>query len=87
MGLKRFLGLDCAEAAYTCHKAEYNEAGFADKLRLKFHLFLCPPCKDYNQKNHKLSGLLRKAKLYSCTKEEKETFRRRMKQQDSETSN
>ncbi len=87
MGIKSFLGLDCTEAAHNCHKAEYNEAGIADKLRLKVHLLLCPPCKDYSEKNHKLSELLKKAKLHSCTREEKETYRQRMKQQDSESSN
>lgn len=87
MGIKSFLGLDCGEAANACHKAEYGEAGFADKLRLKLHLLLCPPCKDYSEKNHRLSILLKKAKFHSCTKEEKDKYRQRMEQQDSETSN
>ena len=86
MGIKSFFGLDCAAAAHACHKAEYNEVGFADKLRLKFHLILCSPCKDYNQKNHRLSDLVKKATLYSCTPEEKEAIRQRMKAQNSETS-
>ena len=86
MGIKSFFGLDCAEAANTCQKVEYREAGIADRLRLKFHLFLCSPCKDYSKKNHRLSHLLEKAKLHSCTREEKEAFRKRMQEQNSETS-
>ncbi len=87
MGLKRFFGLDCAEAAHTSHKKEYREAGLTDKIRLKFHLLLCPPCKDYSKKNHKLSDLLRKAKIDSCTQDEKERLRERMRQQKSQKPN
>lgn len=87
MGLKSFFGLDCAAAANACHKLEYREAGLTERLRLKFHLILCSPCKDYSKKNHRLSSLLEKADLHSCTKEEKEVFRQRMEQQNSDTSN
>ncbi|MFD2518165.1 hypothetical protein [Salinimicrobium flavum] len=86
MSIMRFFGLDCAEAASACHKAEYNEAGLVEKLRLKLHLFLCTPCKDYNQKNHKLSHLIKKANLHSCSEEEKEAYRQRINEQRSETS-
>jgi hypothetical protein len=87
MSLKSFFGLDCAEAAHTCHKAEYNEAGFADKLKLRFHLALCNSCKDYSQKNRRLSKLVKTAKIYSCTPKEKEILQQRLKEKNSNTSN
>ena len=86
MGIKSFFGFDCEEAAKTCQKVEYSEAGIADRWRLKFHLFLCPPCKDYSKKNHRLSYLLIKANFHSCTEDEKKSFRQRMKDQNSKTS-
>lgn len=85
MGIRSFFGLDCEAAANACDKAVYNEAGFSDRLRLKFHLFLCPPCKDYNHKNNKLTHLIKKADLKSCTEEEKAAYRQRMKEENSET--
>lgn len=87
MGIRSFFGLDCEAAANACDRAAYNEAGLADKLRLKFHLFLCPPCKDYTRKSEKLNYLLKKADLKSCTEEEKVAFRQRMEEKNSESLN
>lgn len=87
MGIRSFFGLDCEAAAHTCDKFAYEEAGLADRLRLRLHLFLCPPCKDYSHKNHKLTELIKKADLRSCTEEEKAAYRQRMREENSETFN
>lgn len=86
MDMKEFLGLDCKEATNACHRAEYNEAGFADKVRLKIHLFLCSPCKAYKEENKKLSYLLKKATIHSCSREEKNALHQRILDQRSNTS-
>lgn len=78
MGLSSLLGLNCEDAANYCNKAEYKEAGFRDKMKLRLHLFFCKPCKAHNHKNHKLSELIKKADIKTCTKEEKDLYRQRM---------
>lgn len=85
MSLKSFLNLNCEEAAGYCNKAEYEEASLQDKIKLRLHLFFCNQCKEYNHNNHKLSRLLDKADLQACTEEEKETYRQRIKAENSET--
>lgn len=71
--------LSCAEAASVCQKAEYKEANLLEKLRLKLHLFFCRRCKDYYENNKKLSSLLKKANLSSCSSQEKAHFKETMK--------
>ena len=83
---KSFFNLSCAEAAVAANKAEYKEANLKDKLRLRLHLFFCTTCKKYNENNHKLSWLLKKANLTTCTKEEKESYRQKMRESGSDTS-
>ena len=84
MSISSLLGLKCEDAASYCNKAEYKEASFSDKVKLKVHLFFCKPCKDYNHKNHKLSQLIKKADLKSCTEEEKDLYRQQI-EANSET--
>ena len=78
--------LSCAEAANVCTKAEYDEAGFMEKLRLKLHLYFCRTCKEYNQNNKKLSSLLQKAKINSCSSQQKDIFKEKIKNGNSKTS-
>ncbi len=78
--------LSCAEAASLCTKAEYREANLKEKLRLKLHIYLCRTCKDYQHNNKKLSSLLKKANLKSCSSSEKENFRKKMNNGNSQAS-
>lgn len=78
--------LSCAEAAGLCAKAEYKEASLKEKLRLKLHLYFCRTCSDYYHNNKKLTDLLKKADLKSCSPEEKENFREKIKNGKSHTS-
>ncbi len=80
MKSRSILRMDCSEAAEMCNKAEYKEAGFLEKLKLKFHLFACKKCKKYKQRNSRLSTLLQKASLHTCTNQEKENFRKQMEE-------
>lgn len=86
MNVKSFLGLNCTEAATACSKAQYKEAGLREKLRLRLHLFFCTPCKELSKNNQKLSLLIKKANLQSCSEVEKEAYRQRMKDADSQAS-
>ena len=72
----------CVEAQELSTKAEYNEVGFRDRLRLQLHLFLCKNCKKYEQQNQDLSELLKKAKVTICSEKEKQTFKDKILQHD-----
>lgn len=78
--------LSCAEAASMCTKAEYKEASLREKIRLKLHLYFCRTCKEYNNNNKKLSGLLKKADLKSCSSKEKDRFKEVIKNGNSQAS-
>lgn len=78
--------LSCAEAEKVCTKAEYKEAGFIEKLRLKLHLYFCRTCNDYYHNNKKLSNLLKKADIKTCSSQEKEAFRNKIKNGTSKGS-
>lgn len=78
--------LSCAEAASVCTKAEYKEASLREKLKLKLHLYFCRTCKDYYYNNKKLSCLIGKADLKSCSSKEKEHFKALIKKENSQAS-
>ncbi len=78
--------LSCAEAAELCAKAEYKEVSLREKIRLKLHLYFCRMCKNYYEDNKKLSGLLKKANLKSCSHQEKENFKEKIKHENSQVS-
>ncbi|MBM1106075.1 hypothetical protein JQC67_08010 [Aurantibacter crassamenti] len=61
----------CEKAAVICNKAQYNEASFLDKLKLRFHLFACKNCTVHSEKNAKLTSICEKAKLRSLSEQEK----------------
>lgn len=77
-------GLSCAEAANLCEKTEYQEASPTERLRLQIHLFFCKACKNYYHRNQKLTELLKKSKLQSCSKEEKEALKERIQAESLE---
>jgi len=33
--------ISCDKAAIICNKAQYREATFMEKIKLRFHLFMC----------------------------------------------
>ena len=75
--------LSCAEAAKLCTKAEYKEAVFIEKLRLRLHLYFCRNCKEYHHNNKKLSSLIKRAKISPCSSREKEALKEKIKNRNS----
>jgi len=63
--------ISCEEAAIICHKTQYKEATFWERLNLKFHLMICKVCPQFSRKNAKLTHLCEKSRLYSLSEEEK----------------
>ena len=80
MSKQSISGLSCAEAAKICEKTEYKEASTKERLRLKFHLFFCKTCKNYLNRNKRLTDLLKKSKLQTCSEQEKEVFKQKMQE-------
>lgn len=78
MSNKSISGLSCAEAASICEKTEYQEASTWERLKLKLHLFFCKTCKNYYDRNKKLTDLLQKSNLKTCSKQEKEVLKQRL---------
>lgn len=84
MQKKKLFYLNCAEALEFCDKSEYKEASLSNKFRLRLHLLLCENCKKYHQQNRRLSFLMNKASLKTCTSEEKQIFKLKLSQRDSQ---
>lgn len=78
MKLKRLFKLNCSEAEEFCDKVQYKDASFMDKTKLRVHLLFCMTCKEYTRKNTKLTALLKRASIKTCTKQEKEQYKRRI---------
>ncbi len=80
MIFSKLFKINCSEAENFCDKAQYREAGFQNKIKLRLHLLFCKTCKDYTRKNLKLSKLLKKASIKTCTRQEKENYKRKIEE-------
>ena len=65
----------CEKAGCICDKCQYNEAHLWEKIKLRFHLLLCPKCRKYTAQNKKLTSLLKDADLYSLNEQEEEELK------------
>ncbi len=70
--------ISCEKAALICNKAQYKEASWLDKLKLKLHLLYCGTCSAFSKKNAKLTALTQKAKLRGLSEQEKTEMKRRL---------
>ncbi|PZD76498.1 hypothetical protein [Mesonia sp. K7] len=73
--------------AEYCDKAQYDEASFLEKLKLKFHLFFCKDCQTYVKRNTQLSQLFTQAKLNFLHPEEKMAIHSKMQNSISSETN
>ncbi|MGI9551421.1 MAG: hypothetical protein ACR2MT_09495 [Aurantibacter sp.] len=70
--------ISCEKAAIICNKTQYNDATFAERIKLKFHLLVCKVCSKFSKKNAQLTHLCERSKLYSLTEEEKIRMKREL---------
>ncbi len=73
--------ISCEKAALICNKIQYREATFMERIKLKFHLFMCKNCPEFVQRNTKLTALCQKANLRSLTEEDKLRMKRLLKEE------
>ncbi|TMM58162.1 hypothetical protein FEE95_01675 [Maribacter algarum] len=63
--------ISCEKAAIICNKTQYDEASFMEKLKLRYHLFMCKTCSAFTKKNTEFTTLCQKANLQSLSEAEK----------------
>ena len=63
--------ISCEEAAIICHKTQYKEATFWERVSFKLHLLMCKVCPQFSKKNAQLTSLCEKANLQNLTEKEK----------------
>ncbi len=57
------LFLKCDEANHVCDKSQYKEASLIEKVRLTIHLLYCKYCREYSNKNAKLTKCVVNSKV------------------------
>ncbi|WGD33732.1 hypothetical protein [Olleya sp. YS] len=72
--LSKFM-ISCEESRHICNKAQYQEASSWEKVKFKFHLFICKVCKQHTITNTKLTLLINKIKSKTLTPIEKEKLK------------
>ncbi|AIY12011.1 MULTISPECIES: hypothetical protein [Cellulophaga] len=72
--------ISCDKAAVICNKAQYDEATFYEKVKLKFHILICKACSVHSKKNTMLTSLCDKAKLSNLSEKEKEEMKNKLKE-------
>lgn len=78
MWINKLFFIDCSKAADCCDKAQYEEAGTLDKLKMMLHLKFCEKCREYTEKNTKLTRLIHKAGIKPCSEEEKKAWKQQI---------
>jgi len=63
--------ISCEKAATICNKAQYREATFMEKMKLRFHLLMCKTCSKFTKQNTQFTTLCEKANLQSLSEQEK----------------
>lgn len=81
MNNKKTLFIDCSEAAYCCDKKQYNEASLPEKLKMLLHLVFCKKCRKYSSHNNRLTELMEKSNIKTCTEDEKKVWKEGIKKE------
>jgi hypothetical protein len=78
--------ITCDEATTICDKSQYNEASFAEKIKLNLHFLSCKICRLYTRQNKRMSDLFKiqsldcKSRINLLSKAEKDGFKKELKQ-------
>ena len=73
--------MKCEDAGQVCDKSQYKEASFWEKLKLNVHLLYCSPCREYTQKNVKLSIVFKKSNLKIMSLHDKKDLKKKIHQE------
>ncbi len=67
--------ISCEQAALICNKAQYREATFLEKVKLKFHVLYCETCSKFTKQNTAFTSLCDKADLHGLSEAEKDKMK------------
>lgn len=84
MNNKKTFLVDCSAAGTCCDKSQYKEASAIEKVKLLIHLVLCRNCRKYSYKNTRLTKLIEKSKIQTCTEEEKKQWQTKIEKELTE---
>jgi len=70
--------ISCEKAALICNKTQYREATFMEKVKLRFHLFICKTCPSFSKRNAQLTSICNKANLQSLSQLQKEVMKKEL---------
>lgn len=87
MHRKHFFLIDCSQAANCCDKAQYKEANRLERLKMTIHLLFCRKCREYTSRNTKLTKLIRKAGIKTCTAQERKVWKEEIEAELTDTHN
>jgi len=68
--------ISCEKAALICNKTQYGESSFIEKLKLRYHLFICKTCAHFTKQNTELTSVCDKANLKSLSDQQKEEMKK-----------
>lgn len=74
--------ISCEKAAIICNKTQYREASFADKMKLRFHLFMCKTCSKFTKQNTEFTSICDKANLQSLSEQQKKAMKKELQAKD-----
>ena len=77
----KFFIFDCSKAEGCCDKSQYNESSIREKMCMLLHLIFCKTCRNYTSKNTKLTRLIKKSNLKTCSEEEKKAWRNKIEKE------
>jgi hypothetical protein len=81
MGMKDSIFIDCSRAGECCDKSQYKEASVGEKIKMLFHMVYCKPCRKYSSKNSKLTELVSKSDIKTCSEKEKKMWKEKIDQE------
>jgi len=74
--------ISCEKALHICNKSQYEEATFMEKMKLKFHLFMCKTCSAHSARNTQFTSLCQQANIKSLSEEEKMKMKEALAKKD-----
>jgi hypothetical protein len=78
---KNFFLIDCSKAENSCDKSQYKELGRINKLKLLMHIAVCRRCKEYTSRNSRLTKLIKRSDIKTCSKVDKKVWKERIREE------
>ncbi len=73
---KSFLFVSCEEAQHICDKAQYDEAGLWEKIKLNIRLTWCRVTRAYYKRNIKLTKTVKESQVECLDIKDKDSMKK-----------